>query len=77
MTDTTNNQQEIDDMLCECVDCRKMFTFERGEIEFFKSKGLAWPPKRCPACRKLRKLTINKPYNVNADGEVDGNRGGR
>lgn len=86
MTDTTNNpnnqrpavsnsqQPEIDDMLCECIDCKKMFTFERGEISFFRSKGLAFP-KRCPACRKLRKTTINRPFNVDDNGGVDGNKG--
>jgi Probable zinc-ribbon domain len=73
MSDNSQQQPEIDDILCECVDCRKTFVFEAGEVQFFRSKGLAWPPKRCPACRKLRKATINKPF-ANADGETDGNR---
>lgn len=40
-----------------CVDCNKEFIFEVGEQLYFLSKGLA-EPKRCAACRKLRKDTL-------------------
>ena len=72
MTDTTN--QQFDDILLTCKDCNCEYVWEKGEQMFYNSKKLA-QPLRCPACRKLRKATINKPYNTNADGEVDGNRG--
>ena len=69
---TDNSTEQFDDILLTCKDCNKEFVWERGERAFFASKGLA-QPFRCPACRKLRKATINKPY-ANADGEKDGNR---
>ncbi len=47
--------------IIQCVDCGKDFLFEAGEIAFYKSKGLI-EPKRCKACRTLRKSTIaNSP----------------
>ncbi len=42
-----------------CIDCRKPFEFTTGEQRFFSSKGLS-QPKRCPACREKRRLTINR-----------------
>ncbi len=38
-----------------CVDCKKNFIIEQGEVLFYESKGLKLP-KRCPECRKARKL---------------------
>ena len=72
---TDNSTEQFDDILLTCKDCSREYVWEKGEQLFFHSKGLA-APMRCPACRKLRKATINKPYNTNEDGEVDGNRGG-
>ncbi len=40
-----------------CIDCGEDFPFEAGETQFYKSKGLI-EPKRCKACRVLRKSTI-------------------
>ncbi len=37
-----------------CRDCGKNFEITRAERIFFESRGLALP-KRCPACRKVRK----------------------
>lgn len=40
-----------------CLDCEREFVFTAGEQEFFWSKGLA-EPKRCPSCRKFRRVTL-------------------
>lgn len=42
-----------------CVDCSKEFLFTAGEQAFFKSKQLS-EPKRCSACRRLRRESIIK-----------------
>ncbi len=38
------------DLQLTCAECRKKFTFEKGEQDFFKQRGLT-QPKRCPSCR--------------------------
>jgi len=40
----------------ECSDCGTAFTFTAEEQEFHQSKGYANEPKRCPECRRARKL---------------------
>jgi hypothetical protein len=40
-----------------CCECNRDFLFDIGEQSFFASKQLS-EPKRCPECRKLRKLTL-------------------
>jgi len=40
-----------------CVDCGNTFLFSPGEQYYYASKGLV-QPKRCPECRKKRKLTL-------------------
>jgi hypothetical protein len=45
------------DLVLECIDCQRNFTFTRGEQQYFASKGLS-TPKRCPQCRLKRKLTL-------------------
>lgn len=37
-----------------CRDCGKVFKISRAERAFFESHNMALP-KRCPACRKVRK----------------------
>jgi hypothetical protein len=51
------NKISFSDLNIICLDCGKTFVFSAGEQTFFASKALS-PPKRCPACRKQRKLTI-------------------
>ena len=51
------NRQNFQDRALICLDCGAEFVFSAGEQRFFWSKGLA-EPKRCPACRELRKRTI-------------------
>lgn len=43
------------DKSIQCADCGTTFTFSAGEQEFFRAKGFAEEPKRCPACRAKRK----------------------
>lgn len=38
-----------------CVDCAQEFTFSAGEQEFYEQRGFTEPPKRCGACRAVRK----------------------
>lgn len=37
-----------------CIDCKAPFVFSEGEMRFFQSKSLMIP-KRCKACRVLKK----------------------
>jgi len=63
MTERSNgDNHQYQDKLLVCVDCGRDFVFSAGEQAFFFSKRppLA-EPKRCKACRDLRKRTINPP----------------
>ena len=48
---------EFEDTTVTCCDCGRDFVWEKGEREYYWSKGLA-DPKRCPECRQRRKITI-------------------
>jgi hypothetical protein len=39
----------------QCVDCGANFPFSVQDQEFFAQKGYTNEPKRCPACRQVRK----------------------
>ena len=39
----------------QCVDCGAPFPFSVQDQEFFAQKGYTNEPKRCPACRQVRK----------------------
>ena len=43
-----------------CSNCGKEFIFTEGEQEFYKEKGFENEPKRCPDCRKARKVQRSK-----------------
>ena len=43
-----------------CKDCSNEFVFTEGEQEFYKEKGLANEPQRCPECRKAKKQMFKK-----------------
>jgi Zn finger protein HypA/HybF involved in hydrogenase expression len=58
MEKTDINLDEIVDTV-ECQDCQKTFNIRLGEKLFYQTKGLFYPPKRCPQCRKIRRLTID------------------
>ena len=49
----------LKDKTLTCVDCGAEFVFTVNEQEFYKEKGFDNEPKRCPDCRKARK--VNKP----------------
>ncbi len=44
-----------EDKTIQCADCGANFTFTCQEQEFFASKGYVNEPKRCSACRQVRK----------------------
>ena len=44
------------DKSLKCMDCGEQFTFTSGEQEFFATRDLKNEPKRCPACRKAKKM---------------------
>jgi len=48
---------DFEDKLLVCQDCGADFLFDSGEQFFYWSKKLQ-TPKRCPDCRRRRKLTI-------------------
>ena len=43
------------DKTLTCADCNNEFVFTAGEQEFYSTKGFQHEPKRCPACRSLRR----------------------
>jgi DNA-directed RNA polymerase subunit RPC12/RpoP len=43
------------DKSLKCSDCGQQFTFTAGEQEFYSSHGFENEPRRCPACRRVRK----------------------
>ena len=49
---------EFTDRKMICKDCAGDWVYTSGEQFFIWSKELA-DPLRCPACRKIRKATIN------------------
>lgn len=63
MQDANNNSPielpKFADVTLTCFDCRKIFTFEKGEQRYFWTKGMP-PPKRCPRCRSFRRLSIER-----------------
>ena len=58
----------MEDKTLTCRDCSMTFTFTVGEQEFFQERGLTNEPRRCPSCRKSRK--------VDRDGGYSGGGGG-
>ncbi len=43
------------DKSIQCSDCGATFTFSVREQEFYASKGFTNEPKRCAACRAVKK----------------------
>lgn len=50
-------EQHFQDKVLRCCDCGESFVFTGGEQAFFYSRSLS-EPKRCKACRELRKRTL-------------------
>jgi hypothetical protein len=64
----TTNIPTFKDRMLICAECYNEFFFTAGEQQFFWSRNLI-EPKRCPACRALRKATAagnnhNREHNV-------------
>lgn len=45
----------LSDIALECTDCGAEFLFTVGEQEFHASRGFTNHPKRCSACRSVRR----------------------
>jgi CxxC-x17-CxxC domain-containing protein len=43
------------DRTISCVDCGQPFVFSAAEQEVFANRGFTNDPKRCPACRAVRR----------------------
>ncbi len=48
-----------EDKQLECGECGASFVWTTGEQEFFALKGLVNEPRRCPACRALKRQQRN------------------
>lgn len=44
------------DKTLKCQDCGKDFIFTAAEQDFYAEKGFTNEPKRCPDCRKIKKM---------------------
>lgn len=45
----------MEDKILQCVECPDTFEFTVGEQKYYNDKGFK-EPKRCPICRKNKKL---------------------
>lgn len=48
-----------------CKDCKKVFTMNRKEVQWYSRMGYPLP-KRCPECRKKRKEAKERAKEKNA-----------
>ena len=48
------------DKTLECQDCHREFIWSAGEQEYHAVIGYEDDPKRCPECRKVRRLANQK-----------------
>lgn len=64
------------DKVLTCKDCKSEFVFTDGEQEFYKEKGFANEPQRCPECRRAHKQQKNNGgfSNNNRGNNRDGQR---
>ncbi len=56
----------FEDKTLVCQECGKEFVWTAGEQEFYATKGFTNEPKRCPECRKARRMK-QKPQRVMYD----------
>lgn len=59
------------DKTLTCVECNAEFVFTAGEQEFYQQKGFQNEPKRCHACRTVRRSDTGRR------GPAGANRGPR
>jgi hypothetical protein len=58
------------DLQIKCKDCEAIFTFDEGEQQFYKQKGLQQQPVRCKDCRtKNRTVKFDTPCRQFAAGD--------
>ena len=62
------------DKILTCAECGNQFVFTAGEQEFYQLKGFQNEPKRCPACRSIRRA--EGPRRMAAAGSGGGGMGG-
>ena len=55
------------DKNAKCRDCGLEFIFSIAEQEAFAEKGHTNVPGRCPACRAVRKQSVNRDNNNNSN----------
>jgi CxxC-x17-CxxC domain-containing protein len=52
------------DVVLNCRECGKEFTWTAGEQEFYASRGLVNQPGRCPECRAARRTRMGGSSSV-------------
>jgi DNA-directed RNA polymerase subunit RPC12/RpoP len=57
-------KEDFQDRTLTCLDCGKEFVFSAGEALYYWQRNLISPPKRCPECRRRRKVTIAGYWKV-------------
>lgn len=67
------------DKILVCKDCKAEFVFTEGEQEFYREKGFANEPQRCPECRKAHKQQKDNGGNggFSRNNRGNNNRGGQ
>jgi CxxC-x17-CxxC domain-containing protein len=60
--------EEFRDKAIQCVQCGAEFVHTASAQAFYKEKGFANEPKRCPACRKARKSQGGGGYSPRGGG---------
>ncbi len=48
------------DKSIKCKDCGATFIFSEADQDFYREKGFANEPQRCPSCRAARKQSRNE-----------------
>lgn len=66
MTGLKLNSIVFKDLILQCCDCEKAFTFTAGEQRYYASKKLS-TPRRCQECRQVRKQTLVSDTEVRND----------
>lgn len=47
-----------EDWVLHCIDCKRDFIFTVGEQDYYRSRRLTAPPRRCQHCRTARRARI-------------------
>jgi CxxC-x17-CxxC domain-containing protein len=69
--DMTMSDQQI-----SCSECGGSFVFTESERQFYETKGLSGPPKRCKTCRTARKAAAGDSPRGGGGGGARGQGGG-